>query len=107
MSARIGAAPSMAGRVLELERLLAEALARIAALEDLPKSGEMSEDGSPRPPGRWLKMKPAMKVTGYSRSGLLKLCRQGRVRFDFDGPHRLIDVNSIAPRVHKVTKVSG
>jgi predicted DNA-binding transcriptional regulator AlpA len=87
--------------VLQLEHQLAEALARIAVLEQ-PIQGLVEEDGSPRPPGRWLKMKQAMKVTGYSRSGLLKLCQDGRVRFDFDGPHRLIDVTSVAPR--KCTK---
>jgi hypothetical protein len=85
--------------------MFVEALARITALESRRQETSTEEDGAPRSPGRWLKMKQAMKVTGYSRSGLLKLCRQGRVRFDFDGPHRLIDVTSIAPRVRKVRKV--
>jgi hypothetical protein len=108
MTARLGTVLTIAERVELLEHRLAEALARISVLEDVPKSGDVSaEDGSPRPPGRWLKMKPAVKVTGYSRSGLLKLCREGRARFDFDGPHRLIDVTSIVPRVHKVSKVSA
>jgi hypothetical protein len=80
-------------RIAELERLLTHAPAE-------------SEDGRSRPPGRWLRMKAAAKVTGRSVNGLKKLCRQGRVVFDDDAPRRLINVDTVPSRVSKVSVVS-
>jgi hypothetical protein len=84
--------PSIVKRVTELEALVGELLARIAALEAEKQAGE---DGPPRPPGRWLGMKAAARATGRSVSGLKKLCRQDRIVFDFDGPHRLINIDTV------------
>jgi hypothetical protein len=90
-------APLIDRRVTELEALVRELLARIAVLE---AERPVREDGPPRPPGRWLRMKAAAKATGRSVSGLKKLCRQGRIVFDDDAPRRLINIDTVPRRTN-------
>ena len=85
------------GRVIEAQET------RLAALEACPI---VDEDGQPRAaPGRWLRMKVAAGETGYSESGLRRLCRLGRCVADYSGPHLLINVDSVPRRSVKVSKV--
>jgi hypothetical protein len=100
IEAAVAPSPDLVEQIAELRRLVrdqgAELLAqaaRIAKLEAVPAD---DEDGLPlRGSGRWCRMKEAMRLTHYSRSGLLALCRRRRIRFDFEGAHRVIDVNSV------------
>jgi hypothetical protein len=94
--------PVIDRRIADLETLVGELLARIVVLE---AERQIREDGPPRPPGRWLRMKAAARATGRSVSGLKKLCRQGRVVFDDDAPRRLINIDTVPGKVTKVTKV--
>jgi hypothetical protein len=98
MTARLGTAST-----------LREALDLIAALTErvvvLEAERQVREDGSPRPSGRWLRLKAAARVTGYSVSGLKKMCQQDRIVFDYDGPHRKINVDTVPRKVSKVSKV--
>lgn len=76
---------------------IADLQARVEALKS------ENEDGRPpRVAGRWLRCKEAMRATGYSRSGLRKLEKQGRIRVDHEAPHPLYDVSSIVSKVRKV-----
>jgi hypothetical protein len=77
--------------VADQARLIAAQDARIASLEARPAA---DEDGAARS-GVWCRMAEAMRRTFYSRSGLLNLCRQGKIRFDYEGTHRIIDVSSV------------
>jgi hypothetical protein len=70
--------------------------ARVTALEAQPAA---DEDGRPPRAGVWCKTKEAMRLTGYSRSGLRKLRQQNRIVFDFSGPHCLYDATSIVRKV--------
>jgi hypothetical protein len=106
LSAATAVPPELAGLLERVEqqladqaRMLAAQEARIDALESRPVD---DEDGRPpRSPGSWCKTKEAMRLTGYSRSGLRKLRQQKRIVFDLSGPHCLYDVTS----VRKVRKV--
>jgi hypothetical protein len=91
---------TMQGQIADQARMLAAQEARIAALEARPAD---DEDGQPSASGRWCRMKEAMSLTHYSRSGLLALCRRRRVRFDFEGAHRIIDVNSVPRKTSSAT----
>jgi hypothetical protein len=96
---RIGTAPTLR----EALDLIAALTRRVDALE---AERRIKEDGPPRLSGQWLRMKAAARATGYSVSGLKKLCRQGRVVFDDDAPRRLINIDSVPrKRVPKVPVV--
>jgi hypothetical protein len=113
----LAAAPDLAERVAALEHLAADQAhmiagqarvieaqeARIAALEARPTD---DEDGRPRLASVWCRMAEAMSRTHYSRSGLLNLCRRGKVRFDFEGPHRLIDITSVPRKISSASAQS-
>jgi hypothetical protein len=97
-------------RIAALERVVADQArtieaqdVRIAVFEG-KSAGD--EDGTARPPGRWRRLKEASRRTGYSISGLKRLCRLGHVRFDYEGPHRLIDIDTVPSKLPKVPKVS-
>jgi hypothetical protein len=67
----------------------------------------VDEDGtSPRERGKWLRLKAAARATGYSVSGLKKMCQSGRCVFDYEGPHRLINIDTVPRKVPKVSVVS-
>jgi hypothetical protein len=114
-SHHIGAAPpDLLDRFEALERVVAdqarvneEQAARITELERLVAHPAESEDGAPRPAGNWLRMKAAAGETGYSESGLRRLCRLGRCVADYSGPHLLINVDSVPRRSVKVSKVQS
>jgi hypothetical protein len=100
--AMTASASSTASRIAALEELVSELFARLAVME---AGQRVREDGPPRRTGRWLRTKAAAKATGYSVSGLKKLCRQGRVVFDDDAPRRLINIDTVPVRVPKVAEV--
>jgi hypothetical protein len=107
------AARELAKRVATLEEqrkadaaLLVELQQTVASLlAERDAAAAIVEDGAPRPPGRWRRMKEAMKATGYSESGLRRLCDLGRCAWDYEGPHRVIDVTTVPRRSAKVLKV--
>jgi hypothetical protein len=76
-------------------RMLAAQEARIDALEARPAD---DEDGRARLPGRWRGLKAASKATGYSVSGLRKMCDERRCVFDYSGPHRRINIDTVIRR---------
>jgi hypothetical protein len=105
--------PDVLARLEALERTAADQAhvievqgARITALEALnigsdlgtSRAPAVSEDGAPRPPGKWMRMKAAAAATGYSESGLRKMVRERRCVADFEGCHPLINIDSIPPR---------
>jgi hypothetical protein len=99
MTARIGTVPTTAERVELLERLLAEALARIEVLEDqLVHQAHEDEDG-PAPavlPPNWKPLKQAAPIVGYSEPGLRKAMRRhtdGPRWWRYVGARLLIDVD--------------
>jgi hypothetical protein len=106
IEAAVGVPPALVGRLAEIEVRLADQAARIEAQEAriavLEAQPAECEDGVPRASGRWCKTAEAMRLTGYSRSGLRKLRQQNRIVFDFSGPHCLYDVTSVVRRVCKV-----
>jgi hypothetical protein len=81
-------------RVARLEALVAELMI------ERETAAAVVEDGAPRL-GRWLRMKLAMRETGYSESGLRKLIKQGRVVADFEGPHIVIDTSTVPRKCRK------
>jgi hypothetical protein len=78
----------------------------VAALEGRRQDTPVDEDGPPRERGKWLRMKAAARATGYSVSGLKKMCQSGRCVFDYEGPHRLINIDTVSRKVPKASKVS-
>jgi hypothetical protein len=90
--------------IADQTRMLAAQEVRIAALEARPSE---DEDGQPRSRGNWLRMKAAAGETGYSESGLRRLCRLGRCAADYSGPHLLVNVDSVPRRSVKVSKVQS
>jgi hypothetical protein len=99
MTARPDTTSSLEDRVAALERIVMQL---VGAADQLV---QVEEDGPPRPPGRWLRMKAAARATGYSVSGLKKMCERGSITFDYEGPHRLINVATVPRKVSKVSKV--
>jgi hypothetical protein len=93
---------TMQGQIADQARMLAAQEVRIAALEARPAD---DEDGQPRPRGKWLRMKDAVRKTGYSESGLRRLCRLGQCVADCSAPHLLVNINSVPRRSVKVSKV--
>jgi hypothetical protein len=103
--------PALPPEVVELLNTMREQIvdlqARVAALEgNAPHGGARpdlaeSEDGRARLAGEWCRMAEAMRRTHYSRSGLLNLCRRGKIRFDFEGAHRIIDITSVPRKISR------
>jgi hypothetical protein len=95
---RLGEVPTLAERVELLEHHLAEALARISALED-QRGATAEEDGSaPQPlPANWRPIKQAAAIVGYSEPGLRKAIRRhvdgGRRWWRYLGGRLLIDID--------------
>jgi hypothetical protein len=82
MTARFGTMPTMAERVLQLEHRLAEALARIAGLEEARDADDQVDGPAPAAlPSSWVPLKAACAVAGFSPSGLRK-----RIATHQDGP---------------------
>ena len=106
--------PELVEQVARLEELVRDQAARIEAQEVRIAALEVQqqpndEDGRPRRAGRWHRLKEASRRTGYSISGLKRLCRLGHVRCDYEGSHPLIDIDTVPrklPKVPKVPKVS-
>jgi hypothetical protein len=111
VSAAVAPSPELLVRVTMLEQRLADQArmiehlqAKVAELEARPVE---DEDGQPpRERGKWLRLKAAARSTGYSVSGLKKMCQSGRCVFDYEGPHRLINIDTVSRKVPKVPKVS-
>jgi hypothetical protein len=79
---RFGERPTTAERVDLLEHQLAEALARIAALEARGDADDQIDGVAPAPlPPQWQPLKAACAVAGFSPSGLRK-----RIATHRDGP---------------------
>lgn len=94
--ARLGTTtPTLGEQVAELRAMVIDQRARIEALE--AASDDAVVDGRPRA-GKWLKMKEASRQSGFSRRYIEKLCRAGRARYDYDGPHRLVDISGLPVR---------
>jgi hypothetical protein len=111
LSAATAVPPDVLDLLGTMQRQIGDLQARVAALEGRPRGPSSSadppvgEDGKPRLSGRWMRLKQAARASGYSVSGLRKLCDRGRCTFDYSGPHRVINVASIPRRVVKVRKV--
>jgi hypothetical protein len=98
IEAAVGVPPAVLSCLEAMQRQIADLQVRVSELENSPRgtaNPAEAEDGRPRPPGVWCRMREAVRRTNYSRSGLLKLCRQGKVRFDYEGAHRVIDITSV------------
>jgi hypothetical protein len=111
IEAAVAPSPELVERLDVLEHIVRDQGAqlqaqavRIAALEARPAD---DEDGEPLAAGEWCRMAEAMRRTFYSRSGLLKLCRQGKIRFDFEGAHRLIDISSVPRKISSASAQSA
>lgn len=117
VQAAVAPSPDLLDRIAALERFVADQArvneaqaARITELEALlthASNPVECEDGQPCPPGVWCRMAEAMRRTSYSRSGLLKLCRQGKIRFDYEGAHRVIDVTSVPRKISSASAQSA
>jgi hypothetical protein len=79
-------------RIAVLERTV-EAL--VAALKQ-PAPTDQGEDGAPR---RWLPLREAASVTGYSVTGLRGLVKRGVVQGRYRGPHLTVDVATVPRKV--------
>jgi hypothetical protein len=93
MTARPDATQSLEERVGALEALVAQLVGQLV--------GQPDEDGPARARGKWLRTKAAAAATGYSVSGLKKLCREGRCVYDDDAPRRLINIDSVPRKCPK------
>jgi hypothetical protein len=98
MTAQLGTVPTTAERVELLEQQLADALARIAALESA-RDVDDQVDGSaptalPSPP--WFPIKKAAALVGYSEPGLRKAIRRhagGAKWWRYSGARLFVDID--------------
>jgi hypothetical protein len=98
--------PDLLDLLKTMQGQIADLQARVIGVEGRQGySDDTRIDGEPRPAGKWLRMKAAVGETGYSESGLRRLCRLGRCVADYSGPHLLVNVDSIPRRSVKVLKV--
>jgi hypothetical protein len=89
---RLGTTPTLREDLDRALGLLAEALARIAALEARADADDAIDGDVPQPlPPNWKPLKRAVEISGYSASALRKLKSPrwwkydaGRVRVDVD-----------------------
>jgi hypothetical protein len=76
---RLGEVPTTAERLLVVERLLAEALARIEVLEAARDVDDAIDGPAPTPlSSSWKPIKTAAALVGYSESALRKASKGGR-----------------------------
>jgi hypothetical protein len=109
VEAAVAPPPDLLNRFAELE-------ARVAALEACQGESHPSilrgappddEDGAPRVSGRWCRMKEAMRLTTIADQVYSRSAGGGRVRFDFEGAHRLIDISSVPRKISSASAQSA
>jgi hypothetical protein len=67
---RLGEVPTLAERLATLERVVAEQVAKIAALEARADADDQLDGSAPSPlPPNWIPIKAAAPVAGFSQSG--------------------------------------
>lgn len=101
MTVRIGTVPTVAERVLVLERVVREQAERIAALEARADATDQVDGAAPAPlPVNWQPLKKAAEIAGYSWSGLRKkITRRDGPWWRRRGNRILVDVTAMPRKV--------
>jgi hypothetical protein len=93
---RLGTTPTLAERMLMLERLVADQAERIAVLERARDAVDQIDGPTPAPlPPNWKPIKTAAELVGYSESGLRKAIKRHRDArwWEYSGGRLFVDTD--------------